>query len=55
MWKISSAGESFSNSTFQLDWSIGKCIIATHSAKSSVIAGLFMYFFEAVKKENNKL
>ena len=34
---ISSAGDNFSNATYQLDWSIGECVTATHSAGSSVI------------------
>ena len=34
---VSSAGESFSNATYQLDWSIGECVTATHSAGDYVI------------------
>ena len=34
---ISSAGDSFNNTSYQLDWSIGECITATHSAGSYVI------------------
>ncbi len=33
----SSAGDSFSNATYQLDWSVGECITATHSAGDYVI------------------
>ena len=29
---VSSAGDSFNNTSYQLDWSIGECITATHSA-----------------------
>ncbi len=31
---VSSAGENFNNSTYQLDWSIGECATTTHSAGS---------------------
>ncbi len=34
---LSSAGESFSNSTYRLDWSVGECITATHSAGDYVL------------------
>jgi len=34
---ISSSGDSFSNATYQLDWSVGECITATHSAGAYVI------------------
>jgi len=34
---VSSAGDSFNNTSYQLDWSIGECITATHSAGSYVI------------------
>ncbi len=34
---VSSAGESFNNSTYQLNWSIGECVTATHSAGDYVI------------------
>jgi len=34
---VSSAGDSFNNTSYQLDWSIGECITATHSAGDYVI------------------
>ena len=34
---VSSAGESFNNASYQLDWSIGECITQTQSAGSYVI------------------
>ncbi len=34
---ISSSGDSFSNTTYQLDWSVGECVTATHSAGNLVI------------------
>ncbi len=34
---VSSAGESFYNSTYQLDWSVGECITATHTKDEIVI------------------
>ncbi len=34
---VSSAGESFNNTSYQLDWSIGEGITATHSAGDYVI------------------
>ncbi len=34
---VSSAGDSFNNTSYQLDWSIGECIIQTHSAGDYVI------------------
>ena len=34
---VSSAGESFKNSTYQLDWSVGDCITATHTKNEFVI------------------
>ena len=34
---LSSAGDSFNNTSYQLDWSIGECVTATHSAGSYVI------------------
>lgn len=34
---ISSSGNSFNNATYQLDWSIGECITATHTAGDYVI------------------
>ncbi len=34
---VSSSGDSFSNATYQLDWSIGECVTATHSAGDYVI------------------
>lgn len=34
---VSVAGESFKNTNYQLDWSIGECITATHSAGDYVI------------------
>ena len=34
---VSSAGESFINTSYQLDWSIGECVTTTHSAGNYVI------------------
>ena len=34
---VSSSGDSFSNATYQLDWSVGECVTATHSAGDYVI------------------
>ncbi len=34
---ISSSGESFQNSSYLLDWSIGECITATHSTGTYVL------------------
>ena len=34
---VSSSGDSFSNATYQLDWSVGECITATHTAGDYVI------------------
>ncbi len=34
---ISSSGDNFTNSTYQLDWSIGECVTATHSEGNYVI------------------
>ena len=34
---VSSSGDSFSNTTYQLNWSIGECVTATHSAGNYVI------------------
>ena len=34
---VSSSGDSFNNTSYQLDWSIGECITATHSAGDYVI------------------
>ena len=34
---ISSSGDSFNNATYQLDWSIGECVTATHTAGDFVI------------------
>lgn len=34
---VSSAGESFNNTSYRLDWSIGECVTATHSSGSYVI------------------
>ena len=34
---ISSGGDSFSNTTYLLDWSIGECVTATHSEGDYVI------------------
>lgn len=34
---VSSAGDSFNNTSYQLDWSIGECVTATHSAGAYVI------------------
>lgn len=34
---ISSSGDSFNNTSYQLDWSIGECITATHTAGDYVI------------------
>ncbi len=34
---ISSSGDNFKNTTYQLDWSLGECITATHTAGSYVI------------------
>ena len=34
---VSSAGESFNNTTYQLEWSIGECVTATHIAGDYVL------------------
>ncbi len=34
---VSSSGDSFNNTSYQLDWSIGECITATHSGGDYVI------------------
>jgi hypothetical protein len=34
---VSSSGDSFNNISYQLDWSIGECITATHGAGDYVI------------------
>ena len=34
---VSSAGESFNNTSYQLDWSIGECVTATYSNGSYLI------------------
>jgi hypothetical protein len=34
---ISSSGDSFSNATYQLDWSVGECATVTHSAGDYVL------------------
>ena len=34
---VSSSGDSFNNTSYQLDWSIGECVTATHSAGDYVI------------------
>ena len=34
---VSSSGDSFSNATYQLDWSLGECITITHSTTTYVI------------------
>ncbi len=34
---VSSSGDSFNNSTYQLDWSLGESVTATHSAGDYVI------------------
>ena len=34
---VSSAGESFNNSTYQLDWSVGECVTATHTTNEFII------------------
>ena len=34
---VSSGGDSFSNTTYLLDWSIGECVTATHSEGDYVI------------------
>jgi len=34
---VSSAGDSYSNSTYQLSWSLGECVTATHGAGSYII------------------
>ena len=34
---VSSAGDSFNNTSYQLDWSMGECVTATHSGGSYVI------------------
>ena len=34
---VSSAGDSFNNTSYQLDWSIGECVTATHNAGDYVI------------------
>ncbi len=34
---VSSSGDSFNNTSYQLDWSVGECITATHTAEDYVI------------------
>ncbi len=34
---VSSAGESFNNSTYQICWSVGECVTATHLAEDYII------------------
>ena len=34
---VSSAGDSFNNTSYQLDWSVGECLTATHSSGSYVL------------------
>ncbi len=34
---ISSLGDSFNNTSYQLDWSIGECITTTHTAGDYVL------------------
>lgn len=34
---ISSSGDSFNNTSYQLDWSIGECVTASHSAGTFII------------------
>ena len=34
---VSSAGDSFNNTSYQLDWSIGECLTATHTAGAYVL------------------
>jgi len=34
---VSSSGDSFNNTSYQLDWSVGECVTATHSAGDYVI------------------
>ncbi len=34
---VSSAGDSFNNTSYQLDWSIGECITTTHTAGDYVL------------------
>ena len=50
---VSSSGDSFNNTTYQLDWSIGECITATHSEGSYKITQGFhqsKYEITAIKK-----
>ena len=49
---ISSSGDSFQNSTYLLDWSLGECITETHSAGSYVLTQGFhqnVYFVTNVE------
>ncbi len=49
---VSSAGESFSNSNYQLDWSVGETVTATHSAGDFVLTQGFhqdTYIITAIK------
>lgn len=34
---VSSAGDSFNNTSYRLDWSIGECVTETHSAGTYII------------------
>ena len=34
---VSSSGDSFNNTSYQLDWSIGECVTATHSSGDYVL------------------
>ncbi len=50
---VSSAGESFNNTSYQLDWSIGECVTATHNAGDYVITqGFHQNFYVITTVEN---
>ena len=49
---ISSCGDSFSNAGYQLDWSLGECVIITHSAGGYVLTqGFHQTNYETVLLE----
>ena len=52
---VSSAGDTYSNSSFQIDWSIGEPVIATHSSGSYIITqGFHQNFYVVTAIKNPK-
>ncbi len=50
---VSSSGDSFNNTSYQLDWSLGECITATHSAGNYVLTqGLHQNSYVITSVEN---